>query len=497
MRYGSIGLRAGAVAIAASACTCHAEGDSQLWLQDYAELKRAMSVSYANLEFVFESARVDLPDLDRQTSERLGSTSSRGRARKEIESFVAAFDDPHLRVERRSGPPGGKTGNGSSWQLDPTLGTAAALTALGYDGRDLGFDLTVERLSGYEPLDIAPENPFLAGVLTVDDRRFGFVRIAHFGEDGYPRVASELWEGFRSEIGGSCDIGCRWEFGRVVSERLLADLAARARQLDDRGIDALVVDVTGNGGGTDWAGTAPYVLTRVPLDCNASAFVRHEHWSRQLEWAGQRIRSDLDMEDLSSPLREVLERALRRNEELLTDSRNPCDWSEVWAQPDFSPVCSPLVQAGTCANLDGVSTTELRDLGSAALLDRTLRFRFERGAYGGPLIVVTDGRSASATEQFASLLQANGAATVVGSRTTGAGCGYTGRGISVYLENTKLLVRMPDCVRYDGQGTNELAGIRPDIEIDWSRGSGSASTRKLVEALRRVDLDASSLPRVR
>jgi hypothetical protein len=81
------------------------------------------------------------------------------------------------------------------------------------------------------------------------------------------------------------------------------------------------------------------------------------------------------------------------------------------------------------------------------------------------------------------LLQYNDAATIVGEKSYGAGCGYTNGGIDLYLENVRLRVRMSDCVRVRADGENELAGIDPEI-AGWDPGDrGRSRARKLVAVL--------------
>ncbi len=113
-----------------------------------------------------------------------------------------------------------------------------------------------------------------------------------------------------------------------------------------------------------------------------------------------------------------------------------------------------------------------------------LAYEHRAGAWTGPLVLVADGGTASATEQFISVLQANHAATLVGQRTHGSGCGYTNGGVPVDLESMDLRVWMPDCVRYLADGTNEVAGIEPEIRVPWEGKDGrSERTKKLIEAL--------------
>jgi C-terminal processing protease CtpA/Prc len=133
---------------------------------------------------------------------------------------------------------------------------------------------------------------------------------------------------------------------------------------------------------------------------------------------------------------------------------------------------------------------------AASLESEDILFRQPRhpefvALYGGPLFVVIDGGTASASEQFATLLQYNRSATIVGEKSYGAGCGYTRGGIKLYLGNTELRVWMPDCVRIRADGENELSGIEPDV-AGWKPGAkGTDRARSLFKVLRDLPTNKS------
>jgi hypothetical protein len=78
------------------------------------------------------------------------------------------------------------------------------------------------------------------------------------------------------------------------------------------------------------------------------------------------------------------------------------------------------------------------------------------------------------------------AARVTGTRTMGVGCGFTNGGIEFRLPRTGLEVWLPDCARFRRDGTNERAGIVPDLAA-WSSDDGNADrARKMAEAIRAV-----------
>jgi C-terminal processing protease CtpA/Prc len=85
------------------------------------------------------------------------------------------------------------------------------------------------------------------------------------------------------------------------------------------------------------------------------------------------------------------------------------------------------------------------------------------------VFVLVDRGTASSAEYFTAMLSDNRAATVIGEPTVGAGCGYTNRGIPTVLKNSGARVKIPDCVRVRADGSNEVAGITPDVLIPWRR----------------------------
>jgi hypothetical protein len=92
----------------------------------------------------------------------------------------------------------------------------------------------------------------------------------------------------------------------------------------------------------------------------------------------------------------------------------------------------------------------------------------EEGIYRGPLLVLQDHRSASASEEFAARLRDNDAALLVGERSFGAGCGHINGGTRLELEALGLLVRAPDCQRLRRDGSNETEGLPADVEAGWA-----------------------------
>lgn len=114
-------------------------------------------------------------------------------------------------------------------------------------------------------------------------------------------------------------------------------------------------------------------------------------------------------------------------------------------------------------------------------------YEYREGAYAGPLYVLVDRGTASAAEYFAAMLKDNRAATLIGARTAGVGCGYTNGGLDVRLARSGIRVWMPDCVRLRPDGSNEADGVEPDVDAGWTEGDdGRERAARVAAALARL-----------
>ena len=476
-----------AVAIYAT-YTVSGRDDPGLWLKDFEELKGELAAGYANLEWTSKHHGLDLSALGRDTEHKLRNTSSRRNARKIIQHFLESFHDPHLRAEK-SDPPGEDRSSGDGWTGPPgTASSRDALDAFGYRKGKYDFGVDFPAIDGFEELD-SGENPFPAGVLTLaGGRKLGVIRIKYFGEDVYYDAAAETWGEFKKSVEGTCDGECWWAFTLQVRTRLMEWLQARLVDLESAGANAVLVDITGNGGGSEWCEDVAKVFTTKRLLPRGGAFVKHAHWVRQIEHEIGWIEKDLEKEELPPDLQDILHECLADHEQLLEEVRAGCDASELWKMSGAHLDCDRLASDPH----GGYEIPEGAAEHVAALSSEQIPFTPSRhpgfvGLYDGPLFVAIDGHTASASEQFATLLQYNDAATILGEKSFGAGCGYTSGGIKLYLKNVQLRVWMSDCVRLRADGENELAGIEPDI-AGWDAGdTGKTRAQKLIEALDQLD----------
>jgi hypothetical protein len=484
-RFRRLALVGGALALAGLAAAWvsdRAGYEPGPWLQDLEALEQHMGLAYANLKWVVEHRGLELFALDRRARQAIERAGSRRGARKAIGAFVEAFDDPHLRIERRppgwlawlpgvgNGNGGGEPGEGPAFPADAS--GRDVCRHFGYENDGHGFAFDVQALPGWSPLP--DDGAFPAGVFsTRDGRRAGILRIAQFGEDKYLSACAAAWDAEAADRRGPCGGDCLEAFRLRASDALARQVASRVVELRATGIEALVVDVTGNGGGSEWVDPVTRIFSDRPLRSMRVTVVRHP---RGLASAAERLAAvDALLADtlLTEESRALLEVARGRLADILAELAAPCERSSLWQ--GRAPGCSQTVTAPAYATgvFDYLPGDALSDVPIRDELYSPFGRDVPAGVWSGPLYVLVDAASASATEAFVAMLLDNGAATVIGERTYGAGCGYTDGGLPIELPNSGLVVWMPDCARYRIDGTNEIEGIDPDVGLEWSELNGA------------------------
>lgn len=366
----ALGLAPAASALAATPF------DVAAWRRDFGHLKQEMAQRYANLDWIVSHRSLDLAALDAETGAAIERARSDGQAAAALRRFIGAFDDPHLKLVRgdRSNPPPGASAPAAVPPLPNSPATVASCQAAGYRSGNPRFRFPFNRLPGWAPVR---DGPFATGVAG----DLGVLRIAALGEDSYLVACREV---FRP---GLTARGLRL----AVRARLQQSLIEAIDDLRARGARRLLVDVTGNGGGTEWVTEVVALMT---------------------------------------------DQTLVRPAGRLVDPA--CDRSAIWSG---EPVCPVLAPPGEPLRLTG------------------------DGRWVGPLFILVDHETGSASEDFVAWLQQNRVAVVIGARTAGAGCGYVNGGGRIRLQAGALDVMVPNCARFLNDGTNEIEGITPDVEI--------------------------------
>ncbi|HEX6104841.1 MAG TPA: S41 family peptidase, partial [Gemmatimonadales bacterium] len=436
---------------------------------------------------------VDPVALHRRTDSLLRGAGSARSAARALREFAAAFHDGHFQVRRP--PPALVRRLGDWWlgrgQEPPALELDAGgiCSALGYERKeDDGLLLQLPQAHRLTE-DGAP---FPAATLPLaDGRTAGVLRIASFSTHRYRGICESVWPRVRDSLpqaeacGEECEDAVWW----AVSNELLAEERRALAALERAGASLLVVDLTGNGGGTDWADPAARQLSPKPLRGQPSGFIRHRHYVPRLADAVRDLDSALALPEITDTQRTLLTGARARADSAHRLALEPCDRTAIWTLGPRAVSCRQL-QAGllhVTGWLDYLPRGEARGMPAGTAIFWPAEFDYVEGAWSGPVLLAVDERTASAAEQFVVLLRDNEAAVVVGSRTAGAGCGYTDGGLPVRLEHSGLEVRIPDCARYRRNGDNEVAGVVPDHAAGWDdAGADQARSSTLRDLLSRV-----------
>ncbi|HEX8225029.1 MAG TPA: S41 family peptidase [Allosphingosinicella sp.] len=353
--------------------------DARAWNSDFERLKSDMAQGYANLDWIAARRGLDLAALSRETADDLDKAGSHVLAIAAINRFVDRFDDPHFQLAGQDRG-AASVGDGTS-PADPP---AADCAAAGYREGRHGFRFPVQRLPGWRPL---AEGNFPAGLTGST----GILRIAEFGENQYLSTCAARFRPGMTER----------TLQLAVRAALQAELRARLAQLRRAGAKKLVVDLSRNGGGSEWVAEAVPLFTARKLE-------------RQ---APRRVGA-------------------------------ACDRRGVWE--GRRPACPVFAAAGPPIRMAG------------------------KGDWKGPLLVLVDRDTASASEDFVAWMKDNRAATIVGARTFGAGCGYVDGGTRTRLRAFPRDVRMPNCARFLSDGTNEIEGIAADVDLPMTEPDKAA-----------------------
>lgn len=361
--------------------------DERVWLEQFSALRGHMAQHYANLDWMVGHRHADLPALTAATEQRLRSAVIPWQASRALRSFIASFRDPHLKMVPYVPPPpasaSSTAGDGSPAAAGSPAPDTRSCKERGFRKRDRSFRFPFEEAPGWT----AVGGPwFPSGTFG----EVGVLRIVLFGEDGYLEACEEV---------GPDRVG----------ERLTQEVRATLAALRERGIRVLVLDITGNGGGTNW---------------------------------------------VKDVVRLVTPRPLRRRQAMMMEPA--CDRSAVWRG-----------EPPPCPGLTGEDESTLQG----------------EGAWDGPLAVLVDGGTASASEDLVVWLKESGAASILGERTYGAGCGYVNGGAPAHLAPIGWTVQMPNCARFLSDGTNEVEGIAPDVAVPIRQGDAPARLAALMAAL--------------
>ena len=446
--------------------------DATPWIGDFHELTTAMASHYADLEWAINDRRMDLPKLRQATEDNLRRCDSNQCVRRELEKFLDAFGDGHLSIAWTRENPPSSVEAAADRSLCGRLGYKAPISP--------GIDFSL--LPGFAAAGGDDSQLFSGGLLTLaGGAKLGLIRIPLFTEHSFPGECEKTIREMQLTDESKCDKECEQAIALATANRLTAAIVSRAGQLRGMGASALLVDVTRNDGGSDWNEAVSRSLSSVPLTEDRRGFIKHEHWTTELQTQLHGVEADLKS---GEEPRVVLEEAAVRLRLAIARSKEFCDRSRVFydGRLDCSLVVSDLLfWSGV---LPYARPRSFPALASRTTLFHPLQYKYSEDAHRLPLYVAVDRHSWSSAERFASLLQDNAAATIIGELTGGAGCGFTNGGIPTTLSYSHAQVRMPDCLGFRKDGSNGNDGVTPDILVPWAeRDTPFTKANKLLRAL--------------
>ena len=448
--------------------------DRDAWMADYSFLKEELQASYSHLAwFASRQGGVDLPELDQKTVKALRRSSSNDEARAAIMSFVSGFHDGHFAATEVTIAQEKRT------EDEPPIpanfaNADTACAAFGYAPVNrVQFSLPFESLVGFELNSDGLVDAFRSGTINMSGQRIGIVRIAHFRAADFASLCTRAWKELKERGERPTVDSVRDEVNGVW----LRVLAQRLKRFGEQGVSAVVVDIGGNGGGNDLGDWAVRVFTdsvvrSAPLLVSAGpAGVPYLD-----EQIGQLTGTLLDNADLSSNTRQLLGAAIeafKRRKHIASQAQ--CGMSWVWQkQQDWTkPRCTRLVDAGFASGQYDYVAPSTFDSRVEGALYWASAADANRGAWKGKTFVLMDGKTGSAAEMFAALMRDRGVAKTIGAHTFGLGCGFMGDRNPVVLPHSQLAFSVPNCVRLRADGTDEVAGIQPDLPISVLPGESS------------------------
>ncbi|MCF7750876.1 hypothetical protein KQ945_08980 [Bacillus subtilis subsp. subtilis] len=446
-------------------------------------MKQILVDDYAHLAWMASAqSGVNLPVLQRNAARALDEATTDAEAEQVLRTFVAGIGDGHLKLLERQTLPAASASPPPP--VDPrTLDAANGCAALGIaDEGQHDFSLPLHTLPGYHAVAGGADPPLRNGVATLaNGHRIGLLRLHEFDALRYPGLCHRLWPQLRHAASVH-------EMRSTLGEAWVAEIAAALRRFQQQAVDAVLVDVGSNPGGDDSGDTLTRLFSDRPVasatlwvsQSPAGAGYLQEQWDR-LDNALRHHHPDAHARPLLEDQRNRFAASLR------AAARPDCDLAWAWQSQRAYPAqaCRNLVPAGSSGGpLTSPVVDTLDDFLVAHRLDWAQDLRRHWGAWHGPVYVLTDARTASSAEMFAARLQDNRIARVVGGRSGGYGCGFmTAPGPRV-LPHSQLRVRVPNCVRLRADGSDEVAGIQPDLPIAARAGeSARARAQRLLDTV--------------
>lgn len=463
--------------------------DPSAWQADFRALKAALEQRYGHLAwFASPEGGVDLPALERETARALGRARDDSAAAAAIRGFVAGFRDGHMTPVAVPPPSAGAAAVPVPPEPPPPEAAPDARTACaawGYAPMSrTPFTLPFEGLPQVTLLSDGIYEPFRTALVEVAGVRLAVLRIPRFRASQYPALCEGVWAAIRAR--GRTPT--REAVSAEVDAAWLRTLAERLRRAADLGAAALLIDVGDNGGGNDLGDWAVRLFTAAPVRSAPMLMVRGPvsvpYFDVQLEALNTALQAHPNVPEASRAALEAARAGFeRRKREALTTA---CDMSWVWRarRPWGTSPCTQLLDGGFASGALDYAEPGALDPAVAPALYWASAADALRGAWTRPTYVLTDPSTGSAAEAFVALMRDRGVAKTIGRRTRGLGCGFVDFDEPFVLPHSRLAFRIPNCARLRGDGTDEVAGIAPDLPMAAEPGeSPRALSLRVLQAI--------------
>ncbi len=446
--------------------------DAAKWQADYRQLKAAMERDYANLTwFGTVEGGVDLPRLDQLTRARLAQAKSDQEARRVIASFVTAFGDGHFSALADLAPVGPTAPAAiPALEINPDKPEEGCASMGFAASAQVNFSLPFESLPGFALLSDGLNAPFRAGVITTPGgTKLAIIRIQQFFNRAFPGVCTQAWAKLRTKGAAITRMSVREAAYDLWFDAFAEQLAA----FKAAGATAVLVDIGNNSGGNDSGDYFPRMLTDKLVTSARLRMVASPIATRYFDEQLKNLRSALD-DKPDAAGRQALEAAqgfFQQAAKALPAAQ--CDRSWVWRERRrwASIGCSGTLDAGYAGGaVAGLARGAYASRDVSASLSGASQVEAHFGAWTQPAYALTDGRTYSSAEMFTAVFQDNRIGKTIGMRTGGDGCGFMVNNDPVVLTNSQMRFRMPNCTRLRADGTNEVAGIAPDLPLAPTQG---------------------------
>lgn len=454
-RWGALAAGLAALALTGAAPAF----DPQPWLEDWGQVEQALTTKYSNLEWAAFDSGHDLKRMFADTRRRIQAARDDGEARAAFDRFARRLADGHVGFRWPSA-------GGAPSSPGPPKNRCAEL---GYDAGMMGAPLAA-LAPGYRALPDQPAPEFALGLIDSGGRKVGVLKIGLFEPQGSPALCEMALKALAIPADAPCEDECRDRIGTWADARMTEDLARSIEALRKAGAEVLLIDTAGNGGGSEWAEAAARMLSARRLVSERVGFVRGEHWIKRFTEDGAELRDAAAKANGAD--RALLLDLAAKVEAMRKEAATPCDGAPMLE--GRRPACAWLglgyYGTGVLASADPAA---LKGKPWAATVFSPMQYPYREGVWRGPLIVLVDQDSGSATAEFAAVLQDNRAAVIMGAPSDG-GCGHTDGGTPTTLAHSKAVLEVPDCSRFRADGSNEVRGVQPEVLVGFTPKEGAA-----------------------